>query len=65
MELCALAAEEQDPKKLIEIVAEITALLEAKERRRSCSNVNVTENLSRAGILVNLHVQSWNHELPN
>jgi hypothetical protein len=33
MELCALAAEEQDPKKLMELVAEINQLLEAKERR--------------------------------
>jgi hypothetical protein len=33
LELCALAAEEQDPKKLMELIAEITALLEAKEKR--------------------------------
>jgi hypothetical protein len=33
MELCALAAEEQDPTKLMALVAEITALLEAKEQR--------------------------------
>jgi hypothetical protein len=33
MELCALAAEEQEPKKLMELVAEITSLLEAKEKR--------------------------------
>ena len=33
MELCALAAVEQDPKKLIELVQEINALLEEKERR--------------------------------
>jgi hypothetical protein len=33
MELCALVAEEQDPEKMMEMVAEITALLEAKERR--------------------------------
>jgi hypothetical protein len=33
MELCALAAEEQDPKKLMELIAEITALLAAKEER--------------------------------
>ena len=33
MELCAQAAVEQDPKKLIELVQEINALLEEKERR--------------------------------
>jgi hypothetical protein len=33
MELCALAAEEQDPETLMKLIAEITALLEAKERR--------------------------------
>ena len=33
MELCKQAAIEQDPKKLMELVAEINQLLEAKERR--------------------------------
>jgi hypothetical protein len=33
MELCAQAAVEQDPKKLMELVQEINALLEEKERR--------------------------------
>jgi hypothetical protein len=33
LELCALAAEEQDSARLMELIAEITALLEAKERR--------------------------------
>jgi hypothetical protein len=33
LELCALAAEEQDPKQLMELIKEITALLEAKEKR--------------------------------
>ena len=33
MELCAQAAVEQDPKKLMELVREINALLEEKERR--------------------------------
>jgi len=33
MELCAQAAVEQDPKKLIKLVAEINDLLEEKERR--------------------------------
>lgn len=32
-ELCAQAAVEQDPKKLLALVEEINALLEAKERR--------------------------------
>jgi hypothetical protein len=33
MELCTLAAEEQDHTKLMDLVAEITALLDAKEQR--------------------------------
>jgi hypothetical protein len=33
MELCAQAAVEQDPTKLMELVREINELLEAKERR--------------------------------
>lgn len=33
MELCTRAAVEQDPAKLMELVSEIIALLEAKERR--------------------------------
>ena len=33
MELAALAADEQDPKKLLELVKEINELLERKERR--------------------------------
>lgn len=33
MELCAQAAIEQDPAKLIELVREINSLLEEKERR--------------------------------
>ena len=31
--LCALAAVEQDPKKLLELTAEINRLLEQKEKR--------------------------------
>jgi hypothetical protein len=31
MELCALAAEEQDPKKLLALITEINVLLQAKE----------------------------------
>lgn len=33
MELCAQAAKEQDPEKLIELIAQINQMLEAKERR--------------------------------
>jgi hypothetical protein len=33
MELCARAAVEQDPQKLMELVSEINDLLEEKERR--------------------------------
>jgi hypothetical protein len=33
MELCAQAAVEQDPQTLMELVQEITSLLEEKERR--------------------------------
>lgn len=33
MELCAQAASEQDPEKLLALVNEILALLEQKERR--------------------------------
>ncbi len=33
MQLCEQAAVEQDPKKLMELVEEINALLEEKERR--------------------------------
>jgi hypothetical protein len=33
MELCAQAAVEQDPTKLMELVREINGLLEEKERR--------------------------------
>jgi hypothetical protein len=32
-ELCREAAEEQDPKRLLELIAEINRLLEEKERR--------------------------------
>jgi hypothetical protein len=34
-ELCALAAVEQDPKKLMELVREITRLLELRDARPS------------------------------
>ena len=34
-ELCALAAVEQDPKRLMELVREITRLLELRDARQS------------------------------
>jgi len=34
-ELCARAAVEQDPKKLLELIAEINRLLQEKEQRLS------------------------------
>ncbi len=33
MELCAQAAREQDPEKLMELISQINQILEAKERR--------------------------------
>jgi hypothetical protein len=45
MELCAQAADEQNPEKLMELVAEITRLLEAKERRLK-GNSSTTESSS-------------------
>ena len=33
MELCAQAAKEQDPEKLMELISQINQMLEAKERR--------------------------------
>jgi hypothetical protein len=33
MELCERAAKEQDPEKLMQLIAQINRLLEAKERR--------------------------------
>jgi hypothetical protein len=33
MELCAQAAKEQDPDKLMDLISQIDELLEAKERR--------------------------------
>jgi hypothetical protein len=37
MELCARAAKEQDPDKLMQLIAQINQLLEAKERRLKSS----------------------------
>jgi hypothetical protein len=38
MELAELAANEQDPQRLLELVREINALLEAKSRRLESGN---------------------------
>jgi hypothetical protein len=38
MELAELAANEQDPQRLIELVREINALLDAKRRRLESGN---------------------------
>jgi hypothetical protein len=46
LELCALAAEEQDSTRLMELIAEITALLEAKEKRLKAKASN-RSSLSR------------------
>jgi hypothetical protein len=37
MKLCERAAKEQDPEKLMELIAQINQLLEAKERRLKAS----------------------------
>ncbi len=37
MELCSRAATEQDPEKLMQLIAQINQLLEAKERRLKSS----------------------------
>jgi hypothetical protein len=39
LELCELAASEQDPKKLMVLVQEITRLLEEKEQRLKARSV--------------------------
>jgi hypothetical protein len=41
MELCALAAEEQDPEKLLALTMEINRLLEEKENRLKQKRVAV------------------------
>jgi hypothetical protein len=38
MELCELAANEQDPKKLMVLIAEIDRILAAKEQRLKSTN---------------------------
>jgi|HubBroStandDraft_6_1064221.scaffolds.fasta_scaffold32924_4 hypothetical protein len=40
MELCELAAKEQDPVKLMALVAEINRILEAKEQRLKTAHGN-------------------------
>jgi hypothetical protein len=42
-ELCAKAAEEQDPDRLLELIAEINRLLEAKEERLKRQRANQYE----------------------
>ena len=44
MELCELAAQEKDPKKLIALIGEIDRLLESKEQRVTKAPNSVTEN---------------------
>ena len=45
-ELCAKAAAEQDPQKLLAVTAEIIRLLDEKERRLQ-QQANATENSNR------------------
>jgi hypothetical protein len=45
MELCAQAADEQNPETLMELIAEITCLLEGEERRLM-GNSSTTESSS-------------------
>jgi hypothetical protein len=48
-QLCALAAEEQDPGKLLEIVKEINRLLEEKEQRlKKARNGTVSQTTPQA-----------------
>jgi hypothetical protein len=44
MELCELAAQEKDPKKLIALIGKIDRLLESKEQRVAKAPNSVTEN---------------------
>ncbi|HXM24350.1 MAG TPA: hypothetical protein VN948_24050 [Terriglobales bacterium] len=44
MELCELASEEQDPKKLVALIAEIDRLLEEKKQRVAMAPGLVAEN---------------------
>jgi hypothetical protein len=44
MELCELAAQEKDPKKLMALIGEIDRLLEAKDQRVAKAPDSVTVN---------------------
>ena len=44
MELCVLAAQEKDPKKLMALIAEIDRLLQAKHQRVAKAPDSMTEN---------------------
>jgi hypothetical protein len=46
MELCAQAASEQDPERLMELVKEINDLLEEKEQRLGVLPAKLPANLS-------------------
>lgn len=46
MELCELATKEQDPVRLMELVAEINRILEAKEQRLKAADLK-TENIGK------------------
>jgi hypothetical protein len=53
MELCELAVKEQDPAKLMALVAEINRILEAKEQRHKVASGDIStsekENSSGEG----------------
>jgi hypothetical protein len=53
MELCEMAVKEQDPAKLMALVAEINRILEAKEQRLKAASADTKtcekENSSREG----------------
>jgi hypothetical protein len=44
MELCELAAQEEDPTKLMALIGEIDRLLQSKEQRVSKAPSSTTEN---------------------
>jgi hypothetical protein len=46
MELCELAAKEQDPQKLLKLMLEINRLLEAKEQRVGIAPSSVSSSVS-------------------
>jgi hypothetical protein len=49
MELCELAAQEKDPKRLMALIAEIDRLLEAKHQQVPKAPDPVTENPAKKG----------------